>query len=161
MLALKEYFEIKVKNSCDTRFEVACKDKVCKFIMHATKLPNRDYWQVRTFHKYTRVLLMILKEIPSNVKQIVILPSPWRGQVGKPNRKKIPLIGEGNRRRRCSQSKSYSHNRQNYPMPFVVPSTNSAPSLSRPETPHRARDNRHEASTDILHPECLSKPHKA
>ncbi|EOX99273.1 Uncharacterized protein TCM_007891 [Theobroma cacao] len=33
--------------------------------------------------------------------------------------------------------------------------------LSRPETPHRAYDNRREASTNILHPECRSKPRKA
>ncbi|EOY00462.1 Uncharacterized protein TCM_010333 [Theobroma cacao] len=33
--------------------------------------------------------------------------------------------------------------------------------LSRPGTPHRARDNRREASTNILHPECRSKPRKA
>ncbi|EOY03893.1 Uncharacterized protein TCM_019109 [Theobroma cacao] len=33
--------------------------------------------------------------------------------------------------------------------------------LSGPGTPHRARDNRREASTDILHPECRSKPRKA
>ncbi|XP_017980979.1 PREDICTED: uncharacterized protein LOC108663008 [Theobroma cacao] len=34
------------------RHEVGCKDKACKFSVHAMKLPNRgEYWQVQTFHK--------------------------------------------------------------------------------------------------------------
>ncbi|EOY32164.1 Uncharacterized protein TCM_039739 [Theobroma cacao] len=51
MLALKEHFEIRVKKSSHTHFEVACKDKACKFAVRATKLPDKDIWQVRTFHK--------------------------------------------------------------------------------------------------------------
>ncbi|EOY16576.1 Uncharacterized protein TCM_035380 [Theobroma cacao] len=39
--------------------------------------------------------------------------------------------------------------------------SSSAWFVSRPGTPHRARDNRREASTNILHPECRSKPRKA
>lgn len=52
MLVIKEKFAIRVKMSCKARYEVGCKDKACKFRVHATKLPDRGkYWQVRTFHK--------------------------------------------------------------------------------------------------------------
>ncbi|EOY01006.1 Gag protease polyprotein [Theobroma cacao] len=44
-------------------------------------------------------------------------------------------------------------------VPHTVPPAVSP--VSRPGTPHRARDNRREASTNILHPECRSKPRKA
>ncbi|EOY03524.1 Uncharacterized protein TCM_018625 [Theobroma cacao] len=47
----KEHFKIRVKNSCHTHLEVACKEKGCKFASHATKLPEGDYWQVWMFHK--------------------------------------------------------------------------------------------------------------
>ncbi|EOY16581.1 Uncharacterized protein TCM_035390 [Theobroma cacao] len=43
MLALKEHFEIRVKRSCHTHIEVACKDKACKFTVCATKLLEGDY----------------------------------------------------------------------------------------------------------------------
>ncbi|XP_017973468.1 PREDICTED: uncharacterized protein LOC108661405 [Theobroma cacao] len=57
MLALKEHFEFRVKKSCHVRFEVGCKDKACKFALHATKLPEGEYWQVRTLHKvHTRIV---------------------------------------------------------------------------------------------------------
>ncbi|WRX07696.1 Transposase [Theobroma cacao] len=54
MLALKEHFEFRVKKSCHVRFEVGCKDKACKFALRATKLPEGEYWQVRTLHKMNR-----------------------------------------------------------------------------------------------------------
>ncbi|EOY00137.1 Uncharacterized protein TCM_009686 [Theobroma cacao] len=48
MLALKEHFEFRVKKSCHARFEVGCKDKACKFALRAMKLPEGEYWQLRT-----------------------------------------------------------------------------------------------------------------
>ncbi|WRX11670.1 Transposase [Theobroma cacao] len=51
MLALKEHFEFRVKKSCHVRFKVGCKDKACKFALRATKLPEGEYWQVRTLQK--------------------------------------------------------------------------------------------------------------
>ncbi|EOY02752.1 Uncharacterized protein TCM_017147 [Theobroma cacao] len=33
-------------------------------------------------------------DIPPDVKQIVVLPPPWRGQAARPRRKRIPLIKE-------------------------------------------------------------------
>ncbi|WRX13164.1 Transposase [Theobroma cacao] len=52
MLVLKEKFAIRVKRSFKGCYEVGCKDKACKFSVHATKLPDRgEYWQVQTFHK--------------------------------------------------------------------------------------------------------------
>ncbi|EOY32657.1 Uncharacterized protein TCM_040682 [Theobroma cacao] len=33
--------------------------------------------------------------IPPYVRQIVVLPTPWRGQAGKPKRRRIPSAGEG------------------------------------------------------------------
>ncbi|EOX93612.1 Uncharacterized protein TCM_002504 [Theobroma cacao] len=51
MLALKEHFEFRVKKSCHAHFEVGCKDKACKFALRATKLPEREYWQVRMLQK--------------------------------------------------------------------------------------------------------------
>ncbi|WRX12116.1 Transposase [Theobroma cacao] len=47
----KKNFEIRVKRSCKGCFEVACKDKACKFGVPAMKLPEEEYWQVQTFHK--------------------------------------------------------------------------------------------------------------
>ncbi|WRX20686.1 MULE transposase domain - like 6 [Theobroma cacao] len=37
--------------SCQARFVVACKDKACKFSVHAMKLLEGEYWHVRTFHE--------------------------------------------------------------------------------------------------------------
>ncbi|XP_017985397.1 PREDICTED: uncharacterized protein LOC108663978, partial [Theobroma cacao] len=51
MLALKEYFEFRVKKSCHARFEVGCKDKACKFALRATKLLEGEYCHVWTLHK--------------------------------------------------------------------------------------------------------------
>ncbi|XP_017982328.1 PREDICTED: uncharacterized protein LOC108663250 [Theobroma cacao] len=52
MLVIKEKFVIRVKRSCQGRYEVGCKDKACKFSFCGTKLPDRgEYWQVRTFQK--------------------------------------------------------------------------------------------------------------
>ncbi|WRX34370.1 zinc finger protein [Theobroma cacao] len=42
-------------------------------------------------------------DIPPHVKQIIFLPPPWRGQAGRPRRRRIPSAGEGSRARRCSQ----------------------------------------------------------
>ncbi|WRX12420.1 zinc finger protein [Theobroma cacao] len=36
-------------------------------------------------------------DIPPHVKQIVVLSPPWRGQVGRPKRIRIPSAGEGSR----------------------------------------------------------------
>ncbi|XP_017976535.1 PREDICTED: uncharacterized protein LOC108662020 [Theobroma cacao] len=69
-------------------------------------------------------------DIPHHVKQIIVLPLPWRGQVGRSRRRRIPSAGEGSRALRCSQCKRYGHNRQNCTSPFAVPSINPAPSPS-------------------------------
>ncbi|EOY13857.1 Uncharacterized protein TCM_032532 [Theobroma cacao] len=37
---------------------------------------------------------------PPHVKQIIVLPPPWRGQAGRPRRRRIPSAGEGNQARR-------------------------------------------------------------
>ncbi|XP_017972759.1 PREDICTED: uncharacterized protein LOC108661277 [Theobroma cacao] len=74
-------------------------------------------------------------DILPHVKQIIILPPAWRGQAGRPRRRRIPSVGEGNRAQKCLQCKRYGHNRQNYPSPFAVSSTNSAPSPSQSTPP--------------------------
>ncbi|EOY26617.1 Uncharacterized protein TCM_028492 [Theobroma cacao] len=78
-------------------------------------------------------------DIPLHVKQIIVLPPPWRGQVRKPRRKRIPSTSEGSRAWKCSQCKRYGHNRQNCPFPFEVPSANPAPSLSQSAPPQVRR----------------------
>ncbi|EOY08200.1 Uncharacterized protein TCM_022540 [Theobroma cacao] len=74
-------------------------------------------------------------DIPHHVKQIIILPPPWRGQAGRPRKRKILATGEGSRARRCLQCNRYGHNRQNCPSPFTVPSTNPTPSPSQSAPP--------------------------
>ncbi|XP_021296815.1 uncharacterized protein LOC110426064 [Herrania umbratica] len=50
-------------------------------------------------------------DISLHVKQIVVLPLAWQCQTRKPRRKRIPLVGESSRPRRCSQCNRYRHNR--------------------------------------------------
>ncbi|EOY21078.1 Uncharacterized protein TCM_012395 [Theobroma cacao] len=70
-------------------------------------------------------------DISHNVQEIIVLPPTWRGQVGRPRWKRIPSAREDSRRCRCSQYKSYGHNRQNCLTPFAVPLTNSTPSSTQ------------------------------
>ncbi|XP_017976474.1 PREDICTED: uncharacterized protein LOC108661988 [Theobroma cacao] len=63
-------------------------------------------------------------DIPDDVQQNVVLPLSWLSQAGRPRRKRIPSVGEGSGRRRCSQCKNYGHNRQNYRTPFASLPTN-------------------------------------
>ncbi|XP_017985315.1 PREDICTED: uncharacterized protein LOC108663928 [Theobroma cacao] len=62
-------------------------------------------------------------DILDDVQHIVVFPPSWRGQAERPRRKRIPSVGEGSERRRCSQCKSYGHNRQNCQTPFAAPPT--------------------------------------
>ncbi|WRX23009.1 Transposase [Theobroma cacao] len=62
---------------------------------------------------FTRLGIFSEWDIPNDVQQNSILPPSWRGQAGRPRRKRIPSVGEGSGRRRCSQCKRYGHNRQN------------------------------------------------
>ncbi|XP_021288860.1 uncharacterized protein LOC110420034 [Herrania umbratica] len=78
-------------------------------------------------------------DIPHDVKQIVVLLPTWQGQAGRPRRKRILSIGEGSRRHKCSQCKSYGHNRQNYPMPFAGLSTNTETSSTQSTARQRRR----------------------
>ncbi|EOY26215.1 Uncharacterized protein TCM_027653 [Theobroma cacao] len=50
-----KHFEVRVKQSCQAHFKIACKDKAFKFAVCAPKLPKGDYWQVCMFHKHLGV----------------------------------------------------------------------------------------------------------
>ncbi|XP_017978290.1 PREDICTED: uncharacterized protein LOC108662434 [Theobroma cacao] len=71
-------------------------------------------------------------DIPDDVQQNVVWPPSWRGQTGRPKRKRIPLVGEGSGQHRCSQCKSYGHNRQNFRTSFASLSTNRETSSAQP-----------------------------
>ncbi|XP_017978256.1 PREDICTED: uncharacterized protein LOC108662415 [Theobroma cacao] len=88
-----------------------------------------DYYKTRSWAKGYAVPIRPVGhlsewDIPDDVQQIIILPPSWRGQAGKSKRKRIASVGEGSRRCRFSQCKSYGHNRQNCQTQFAAPLTN-------------------------------------
>ncbi|WRX22556.1 zinc finger protein [Theobroma cacao] len=59
-----------------------------------------DYYKTTVFMEgYSRSIRPVRHpsewDIPPHVKPIVILPLPWRGQAGRPRRRRIPSAGEG------------------------------------------------------------------